>query len=236
MKTDEQQSVSADSKKGSTSLKSQSLGREQYEIYYTVDGQEPTPKTGIHYKEPILVDKDMTIKAVTVDGKGRTSHVAEAHYVRYTRDKDITYVTNPEPQYFAGGQVGLIDNLRGKENYRIGGWQGFTKDCELIIDLREKKSISKVGVGCLEEQRAWIFLPQGVEVYVSNDGKDYKLFGKMTVKADRTEGAHIKDLTVNGNAKARYVKIKVINYGKMPEWHLSAGENAWLFVDEVWVK
>ena len=230
------QSVSADSKKSSTSLKSQSLGGEQYEIYYTVDGQEPTPKTGIRYMEPILVDKDMTIKAVAVDAKGRTSRVAEAHYVRYTRDKDITYVTKPEPQYFAGGQVGLIDNLRGKENYRIGGWQGFTKDCELVIDLREKKSISKVGVGCLEEQRAWIFFPQGVEVYVSNDGKDYKLFGKMTLQPAKTDGAHIKDLTVKGKAKARYVKIKVINYGKMPEWHLSAGQQSWLFIDEVWVK
>ena len=236
IKAAELQRVSADSKNSSASLKSQSMRGEQYEIYYTVDGQEPTPKTGIHYKEPILVDKDMTIKAVAVDAKGRTSRVAEAHYVRYTRDKDITYVTKPEPQYFAGGQVGLVDNLRGKENYRIGGWQGFTKDCELIIDLREKKPISIVGAGCLEEQRAWIFLPQGMEVYVSNDGKDYKLFGKMTVKEARTEGAHVEDLTVKGKAKARYVKIKIINYGKLPEWHLSAGENAWLFVDEVWVK
>ena len=236
LKTSDLKSISADSKKGSASLKSQSLGGEQYEIYYTVDGQEPTPKTGIHYKEPILVDKDMTIKAVAVDAKGRTSRVAEAHYVRYTRDKDLTYVTKPEPQYYAGGDVGLIDNLRGKENYRIGGWQGFTKDCELIIDLREKKSITKVGAGCLEEQRAWIFLPKGMEVYVSNDGKDYKLFGKMTVKEARTEGAHIEDLTVKGKANARYVKIKIINYGKLPEWHLSAGQQSWLFLDEVWVK
>ena len=227
---------SSESKNSSLSLKSQASASERYEIFYTVDGREPSPKTGIRYTEPILVNKDMTIKAVAVDAKGRTSHVAEAHYVRYTRDKDITYVTKPEPQYFAGGGVGLVDNLRGKENYRIGGWQGFTKDCELIIDLREKKPISKVGAGCLEEQRSWIFLPSGIEVYVSNDGKNYKPYGELTVKETRTEGTQIKDLEVNGKAKARYVKIVIKNYGKLPKWHLSAGEQAWLFVDEVWVK
>ena len=220
-------------KKSSLTLKDATGG---YEIYYTIDGTMPTPKTGIHYAEPITVDKDITLKAIAVDVKGRTSQVAEAHYVRYVRDKDITYVTKPDNQYYAGGNEGLIDNSRGKVNYRIGGWQGFTTDCELIIDLREVKKITTVGVGCLEEQRAWIFYPSSMEVLVSEDGKNYKPFKNVTLASERTEGAHIQDLEVKGKANARYVKIIVKNYGKLPEWHLSAGEQAWLFVDEVWVK
>ena len=205
-------------------------------IYYTTDGSRPSAKNGIEYKEPILVDKDMTIKAIAVDGRGQSSKVAVANYVRYTRDKDLTYITKPDPQYFAGGDAGLIDNLRGIENYRIGGWQGFTTDCEVVIDLREVKPISRVGAGCLEEQRAWIFYPSAIEVYVSDDGKNYKRFGSQSFKVERTDGAHFKDLEVKGNAKARYVKIVVKNYGKLPEWHLSAGQQSWLFVDEVWVR
>ena len=207
-----------------------------YEIYYTIDGKTPSPKTGILYTEPITVDKDMTVKAVAVDGKGRMSQVVEAQYVRYVRDKDITYVTKPDNQYYAGGNEGLIDNARGKVNYRIGGWQGFTTDCELIIDLREMKKITTVGAGCLEEQRSWIFYPKGMEVFVSEDGNNYKPFNNVTITSARTEGAHIQDLEVKGDANARYVKIVIKNYGKLPEWHLSAGEQAWLFVDEVWVK
>ncbi|MBO7630231.1 MAG: GH92 family glycosyl hydrolase, partial [Bacteroidales bacterium] len=87
---------------------------DDYEIYYTVDGSIPSPKTGIQYTEPIKVDKDVTVKAVAVDAKGRMSQVAEAHYVRYVRDKDITYITKPDNQYYAGGNEGLIDNSRGK--------------------------------------------------------------------------------------------------------------------------
>ena len=207
-----------------------------YKIYYTTDGSEPTQKNGKPYSERFVVDKDVTVKAIAVDAKGNTSQVAEAKYVRYTRNKDITYVTKPNPQYFAGGEAGLIDNLRGKVNYRIGGWQGFTTDCELIIDLRESMKISEVGAGVLEEQRAWIFYPRAFEVYVSEDGKQYTLYGKQALPVGRTEGAHIQDLKVTGKANARYVKIIIKNYGKMPSWHLSAGEQAWLFVDEVWVK
>jgi hypothetical protein len=208
----------------------------EYSIYYTTDGSTPTPKNGKLYKEPFTVDKDVTIKAVAVDSRGTSSRTAEAHYVRYTRDKDLTYVHQPDPQYFAGGDEGLIDNQRGKVNYRIGGWQGFTTDCEVIVDLRTSKKISEVGAGVLEEQRAWIFYPRAFEVYVSNDGKEYTLYDKTTLPIGRTEGAHIQDLKVTGNAKARYVKIIIKNYGKMPSWHISAGEQAWLFVDEIWVK
>ena len=207
-----------------------------YEIYYTTDGSTPTPKTGIRYKDPIVVEKDVTIKAVAVDAKGTQSKVAEARYVRYTRDKDLTYITKPEPQYYAGGDAGLIDNSRGKVNYRIGGWQGFTKDCELVVDLRESKKVSEVGAGVLEEQRAWIFYPTAMEVYVSENGKDYTLFGKESFNVQRTDGAHLQDIRVQGKANARYVKIIIRNYGKLPEWHLSAGQQAWLFVDEVWVR
>ena len=225
-----------ESKKNSLDRHAQIVTSDQCLIFYTTDGSTPTSKTGILYKEPIMVDKDMTVKAIAVDEKGRTSQVAEAHYVQYVRDKDVSYITNPNPQYNAGGNYGLVDNLRGKVNYRIGGWQGFTTDCELVIDLRESKKITTVGAGVLEEQRAWIFYPTSMEVYVSGDGKNYKSFGKMNVSVPRTEGAHIQDLEVKGKANVRYVKIVIKNYGKMPEWHQSAGEPAWLFVDEVWVK
>lgn len=218
------------------SSRSRGAATEKYEIYYTTDGRTPSLKTGTLYEGPITVNKNMTIKAIAVDAAGRSSQVVEAHYIRYTRDKDVNYITKPDPQYFAGGNTGLVDNLRGKVNYRIGGWQGFTTDCELVIDLRERKSISQVGAGCLEEQRAWIFYPKAMEVFVSNDGVEYTPFGQTTLNVERTEGAHIQNLNVKGKANARYVKIVIKNYGKLPEWHLSAGQQSWLFIDEIWVK
>ncbi len=33
--------------------------------------------------------------------------------------------------------------------------------------------------------------------------------------------------------KARYVKVFAKSIGRVPEWHISVGEKAWLFIDEV---
>ena len=212
------------------------ISADDYVIYYTTDGREPSPQTATLYKEPIMVNKDMTVKAIAVDEKGKASQMVEAHYVRFNHEFDVVYLTKPDPQYYSGGQIGLIDNLRGNENFRVGGWQGFTTDCELFIDLGEHRAVTRVGVGCLEDQRAWIFFPKGIEVYVSEDDKNYVLFGETKVKQSRTDDPHTKDLEVTGDSNPRYIKIKVLNYGQLPNWHLSAGEQAWLFIDEVWVK
>lgn len=238
MKDPKKEAVSGTpSRKNAPGVKIDRPDRKHYEIFYTIDGSEPSERTWMRYTEPIVVDKDMTIKAVAVDHKGSKSKVSEAHYVRYTRDKDITYITKPDPQYYAGGDAGLIDNLRGNVNYRIGGWQGFTGDFEAVLDLNESKKISSVNIGFLQEQRAWIFFPREVEVSVSNDGKKYQPFGSYNLgNIERQEGAQVRNVEVNGKANARYVKVKVYNYGKLPEWHISAGENAWLFIDEISIK
>lgn len=35
---------------------------------------------------------------------------------------------------------------------------------------------------------------------------------------------------------ARYVRIKAIQYGKLPAWHLGAGGDTHIFVDEINIK
>jgi len=205
-------------------------------IYYTTDGTKPTIENGKLYTEPITISDATTLKAVAFNNKTGYSYVVTADYKVYKRDKTIKYLTEPNSQYFAGGSDGLIDNERGPVNYRIGGWQGFTGDCELIIDLHQSKAINTVGVGCMQEQRAWVFFPTAVEVSVSDDGVNFSPFGRENMTVSRSDEASLKDIEIKGNATARYVKVKVRNFGKMPSWHLSAGEQAWLFIDEVWVK
>jgi len=35
---------------------------------------------------------------------------------------------------------------------------------------------------------------------------------------------------------ARYVRIRAVNFGKIPAWHPGHGGDAWIFADEVWIK
>lgn len=48
-------------------------------IYYTTDGSTPTTESK-EYTSPITVDKDMTIKSIAVDSKGKASSIATATY------------------------------------------------------------------------------------------------------------------------------------------------------------
>ena len=163
--------------------------------------------------------------------------MAQATYVQYAKDKVLTYITRPQDQYFYGGQDGLIDDERGKLNYRIGGWQGFLEDAKIVIDLKQNKPVTEVTVGCLEEVRAWIFYPKKVNVYISDDGEHYTLFGTANGIGSIKEDVPKKhDFVVKGNATGRYVKVEVENYGKLPDWHISAGQQSWLFIDEIIVK
>jgi hypothetical protein len=35
------------------------------------------------------------------------------------------------------------------------------------------------------------------------------------------------------NLKCRFIKVKAINYGKLPTWHAGFGGDAYIFIDEI---
>jgi predicted alpha-1,2-mannosidase len=144
------------------------------------------------------------------------------------------------PQYTAGGDEGVIDGLRGDKNWRKGGWQGYWgTDFEVVLDLGEEKEISEVGSGYLQDSRAWILMPKKVEYSFSSDGKKFsKLVSVANGIKDNNYEVTTADLNVQlkKSVKARYVKVRAINYGKLPAWHEGAGGAAYVFVDEVIIR
>ena len=162
--------------------------------------------------------------------------------VRTPTDKKCTYLTQPAPQYAEDGPQAMVDRLHGTANYRIGGWQGWQEDMVAVIELDKPQKISMVEVECLEQMRSWIFFPRAVEIEVSDDGQNWQPFGSVdniqksnpAVHA-RQEEANVQGFTVHNAmpTKARFVKVTARNFGALPDWHISAGEQAWLFVDEI---
>ena len=215
-------------------------------IYYTLDGTAPD-RNAIHYTAPVTVRGDVVVKAVSYDtATGRYSPVVSRTLTRFVANKRLTYIIPPDPQYTENGEEGLIDRLHGTENYRIGGWQGWTGDMEVVVDLLEPRAVTTVGVECLENMRSWIFFPRQVEISTSTDGEHYTT--RWTIHTDRQNAfpdsrerqgesvVHTFEAYSDNAVNARYVRIKAVNYGTLPDWHASAGGQAWLFVDEVEVK
>ena len=206
-------------------------------IYYTLDGSLPDTNAML-YQQPIELASDQTVRAIAYSSALGYSPEMRHVATRFVADRRLSYITKPDPQYYEEGEQGLIDHIYASTNFRIGGWQGWTGDMQVVIDLLTAKPVHTVGVDCLESMRAWIFYPASVEVETSLDGERYEAFGKTTNTQFPPEKQRQKEqnrnlFQVKGFAHARYVRVTVHNFGKLPTWHTSAGEQAWLFVDEV---
>ena len=161
--------------------------------------------------------------------------------VKVSTDKHVTYLTQPAPQYTENGPEGMVDNIYGNINYRIGGWQGWQEDFVAVVELDKARKVSMVGVNCLENMRSWIFYPKSIKVEYSADGETWLPYGEKAHVEEapgeemqaRQGESHTMLVAVKDDIRARYFKITLENYGRLPEWHISAGEQAWLFADEI---
>ena len=56
----------------------------------------------------------------------------------------------------------------------------------------------------------------------------------LPIEDETTQVKNVEAIYEKVNAK--YVRIKAIQYGKLPAWHLGAGGDTHIFVDEINIK
>lgn len=207
------------------------------EIYYTFLGPNESPKE-YKYEKPIRINSSLGIEAYVKKGEN-VSNSVKAEFYKRPNDYEISITSKVHPLYTAGGPEALLDGIKGTENWRKGDWQGYQgTDFEAIINLKKPTTVTSVSAGFLQDARPWILFPKKVEVYVSRDGKDYKLFGTANLNVDAAdETVQIKRVRLQSEfTNIRYVKLIAQNYGPLPQSHVSAGEPAYIFVDEITIE
>ena len=73
-------------------------------------------------------------------------------------------------------------------------------DCEAVIDLGKEEKISNVIVHCLRETGSWIWRPQTVEVFISNNGTDFTSVGLTDDFIIKIKGLETGTMKVEFNA------------------------------------
>jgi hypothetical protein len=187
----------------------------------------------------LAIDKSAAIKAVAVNSKGKKSQIVEAKLLKLPHDWTVKLFSNYSSQYTGGGAQGLIDGIRGTNNFASGEWQGYRgEDFVAVIDLQRETEIKRVGGGFLQNVRSWIWMPTRIEFETSNDGQSFTKVAEIkndVPPEDMKE--QFKDYkTAISPVRARYVRVKAVNFGKIPAWHPGTGETGWLFVDEIFVE
>ncbi|MBS4013444.1 MAG: GH92 family glycosyl hydrolase [Bacteroidetes bacterium] len=203
------------------------------DIYYTLDGTTPTIESE-KYVEPFVLTSTKTLKAVAYKD-GKYSFPVQADFVKIDINRSIEIKSQWSPSYHAGGPEALIDGVRGASNWRLGGWHGYqATDFEAIVDLGKIQPINYLAAGFIQDIRSWIWMPKDVTFFVSKDGDAFTQVAKILNKIPSDDyDIYQEDLKANVNTSARFIKVKATNYGKIPHWHLGAGGNAFIFIDEI---
>ena len=229
-------------------------------VRYTLNGNMPSKKDPIFpgsienpSQKSLLIKNSNTLKFATFDASGgeQISPVSTAQFHKIPHNYTIEIKSKYNPQYTGGGDEGIIDGLQADENWRKGGWQGYqAQDFECVVDLQKPISISQVSASFLQDTRSWIVLPTNVEFWYSVDGISWTSIGNDTpaTKPDdytvQRWGSRVRlghsdnkpePMFIFTPVLARYLKVKAKNYGKLPDWHLGAGGDAFIFIDEIMV-
>jgi hypothetical protein len=152
-------------------------------------------------------------------------------------NSEVSISTPPNIKYSSNGSRSLTDGFISKnESFMNNEWLGFQgDDLECILKFDKKQTINTFKFRTLENIRSWIFLPKSIKIYTSNNGKYYEeIFAKKEMFTMNFDESSVKEFEINlDKIETTYLKIKLENYGKLPEWHDGAGNDSWLFVDEL---
>lgn len=215
-------------------------------IFYRLSHENFSPGTYREYDGPFTVDTTTTLTAhvmypVMANFEANRSAEVRAEFIQRPNNWTISLGSEYAPQYSGGGDDALIDGVRGDTEWRKGDWQGFyDQNLVATIDLQEVKSISAIYASFLQDSRPWIIFPREVIFETSMDGQLFTEVARseasLPPEHEQPEtaefGGSVGDLPV----QARYMRVRAVTYGALPEWHLGASNPSWMFADEIWIR
>ena len=197
-------------------------------IRFTTDGSTPNNSSTI-YNSPIKIDKNTIIKAASFDKEKQVSSVFEQKISLHKAvGKTIKLSVKPHAKYNAGGKNALINGINGS-NKRFGDkeWLGFNgEDVKITIDLGKATEINKITTRFHNGKGQWIYAPS--QVIVSFPGNN----DFLPIEVEASDELMV-NLNLSTKITSQFVKIKVVNYGVIPDGRQGAGHKAWTFIDEI---
>src|SRR5436189_284375 len=99
------------------------------------------------------------IQSATLNGKAyrkpfllSLTLMATGTFHKIPHNWSIKLLSKYNRQYTGGGDLALIDGIRGRTNFSDGAWQGYQgQELVAVVDLGKTQTVSKLGAGFLQE-------------------------------------------------------------------------------------
>lgn len=216
----------------------------------TVDIQTLSPEAGMYYRThpddrfqpctPPLQFHDLTMLEVALKKEGQMLAPMKVPIpLSLATLKHCSFLTPYSSKYQGSGDQTLLDGHYGSLNFRDGHWLGFNgTNVEFTVDLGAQRRFSEAAAHFLVSIRDGIHAPLQLAVEVSDDGENYRSFGKEdNLKGSEQRPDYYLQLTARSKPrKARFVRFRIKSPLTIPEGFLFSGTSAWVFVDEVLVR
>lgn len=161
----------------------------------------------------------------------------EINYVKHLGlASDIKLLRQPSWRYGGETNASLVDGILGSDNHGDGKWCGFQgKDLVAELEFNAPTDMKKLSFAYIQSQRAWIMPPKAVQVSGRQEGESYKLLYDGDLKNLLNISDHNRSNVIVDFEGTQLVALKVHieNYKKLPSSHPNAGNDCWLFVDEL---
>lgn len=203
-------------------------------IYFTT-GSDPSHNFHV-YRKPLWIETTTDLKAYASSTGRIQSLTITPSFLRIDQKRSIQLLTRYSPLYEAGGDEALIDHQRGKKDFRTGYWQGYQGvDLIAVIDLGEPRPLKKFSTTFIQDINSWIFMPEYVEYYISDNGENFTSIGiaDNPIREDDWNVQTHDFVITTKPIKTRFVKVFAKNRGICPPWHKASGYKAWIFADEI---
>lgn len=207
------------------------------DIYYTLDGSVPDLES-LRFENVIELDASCVVKAAAFK-EGHWSQITSIEFQRVKRINKAEVVPAASDKYAASGAFTLVDRKRGSGDFKDGRWLGYQSvNVEALLIFEKTEEINRIEIGYLSNPSSWIFAPQSIFVYGSENGRDFFELGSADnamIAAQEKKGRNAYVFSINP-VRVKYLRVKAKNTGLCPEGHPGAGQPAWLFLDEILVK
>lgn len=205
-------------------------------IYYSINNKTPYLESNSVVRDSLRIKESCNLKFFVPRNNIRTEVYSIPIMFHKGVSQKAILQTNPNELYSFKKEMVLTDGMRGDNSFGSGKWLGFYEEpLDILYTFNKGINVSKIIMGCLVDVNNWIFPPQRIEVFVSDDGYNFT----SVLKEDYLIN---KDFCKNGirnielkipSVDAVYLKVVAEPLKYIPNWHPGKGTKAFLFVDEI---